>query len=68
MENQEQQVLYHLRKIGPITAIDALRQYGCFRLAARIKNLRDAGHHIETTRININDKIIAQYSLIGEAK
>ncbi len=40
------QVLHHLRRHRSITALEALRLYGCFRLAARIKDLKDAGHKI----------------------
>lgn len=51
-------------KQGPVTAIDALNGCNCFRLAARIKDLRDAGHEIETeTRTLANNKTIAVYHL-----
>ena len=46
-----------------ITAIDALEKAQCFRLAARIKNLRDAGHDIETKRESKNGKSYARYWL-----
>ena len=39
----------HLKRKGAITPMVALREYGCFRLAARIGELREAGHSIETT-------------------
>lgn len=38
----------HLRKRGTITAVEALITYRCFRLAARIKDLRDKGLNIVT--------------------
>lgn len=50
-------------KSGPVTAMDALQKAGCFRLAARIADLRQAGHHIETETIEVNGKHIAQYTL-----
>ena len=51
-------------KRGPLTAVDALNGCGCFRLAARIKDLRDAGYQIETKTLELpNGKHIAQYSL-----
>ena len=51
-------------KTSPITAIDALEGCGCFRLAARIKDLRDAGHQIERKTVELsNGKHIAQYTL-----
>lgn len=65
--SQEQMILQHLRK-NPITPKQALSSYGCFRLAARIKRLRDAGHHIETKRLRIDEYTeVAQYFLIKEA-
>jgi len=56
-------ILAHLKR-GPITAIDALNRYGCFRLAARIKDLRAQGYDIETRNLDLpNGKTVAQYFL-----
>jgi hypothetical protein len=56
-------ILEHMKR-EPITAIEALTQYGCFRLAARIKDLREEGYEIETTTLELpNGKSIAKYSL-----
>jgi len=60
--SQCEQILGML-KSGPVTAMDALQKAGCFRLAARIADLRQAGHHIETETIEVNGKHIAQYTL-----
>lgn len=48
-----------------LTAVEAFRQFGCFRLAARIEELRKAGHAIETEWINDRDsgKRYARYRL-----
>lgn len=60
---QEAWILSALQQ-GPITAIDALNGCGCFRLAARIKDLRDAGHNINTTTLDLpSGKRVAQYSI-----
>lgn len=48
-----------------ITALDALNMFGCFRLSARIANLKDQGMDIVTDMVNINDKRIARYTLNG---
>ncbi len=48
---------------GPVTAMDALQEAGCFRLAARIADLRQQGHNIKTETIVVNGKHIAQYQL-----
>ena len=51
-------------KQGPLAAIDALQGCGSFRLAARIKDLRQAGHEIETNHITTpSGKTVAQYIL-----
>jgi hypothetical protein len=46
-----------------ITPLDALNMFGCFRLSARIANLRDEGLPIVTDMVTINDKRIAKYYL-----
>ena len=48
MPSQNQKILDHLRNRGPITPMDALKLYGCFRLAARINELRRMGIVIKT--------------------
>lgn len=51
-------------KHGPVTPIDALNGCGCFRLAARIRDLRDAGHQIETRDLHLpNGKVVVEYHL-----
>jgi hypothetical protein len=60
---QNQWILDSLKR-GPLTPIDALNGCGCFRLAARIKDLREAGHPIETKNKNMpNGKTVAEYHL-----
>lgn len=52
---------------GPVTAMDALQGCGCFRLAARIQELRSAGHRIDTQMLDMpNGKHIAQYRLMPD--
>ena len=62
--SQSAKVLYHLQNYGPLTAIEALELFACFRLAARINDLKEAGHDIqmEIKRLK-NGKKIAVYSL-----
>lgn len=45
--SQKQNILSWLRS-KPITQLEASERFGCWRLAARIKELRDDGHNIET--------------------
>ena len=47
--SQRDMILEHLRKYGSITPLEALDRFACFRLGARILELRKLGHPIETT-------------------
>ena len=61
--SQSQWILNQL-KISPVTPMEALAGCGCFRLAARIKELRQQGNDIKTkTLILPSGKIVAQYIL-----
>ena len=49
--------------------MEALREYGCFRLAARINDLRNEGHNIETKTVKFKNRhgesvSVAEYSLV----
>lgn len=50
MVKQTERVLQYLRDYGSITQLDALREFGCMRLGARIYDLKRQGHDIRTTR------------------
>ena len=39
----------HLLNGGTITALEALREYGCYRLSSRISDLRQEGMQIKKT-------------------
>jgi len=61
---QNTAVLNHMKKDGNITAIEALNLYGCFRLAARIYELKKEGFEIVAEQVDIGDnRSIARYSL-----
>lgn len=63
---QTERVLDLLRSRGRagVTALDALSVVGSFRLAARIKDLREGGHDIETQIVvTPTRKRIARYVL-----
>ncbi len=44
--SQKQRILTHLEAGLTLTPLEALRQFRCFRLAARVDDLRGEGHHI----------------------
>jgi len=48
-----------------LTALDALHRYGCFRLAARIDELREEGLPIETVIEKQGGKRFARYRIVG---
>lgn len=41
--NQSEKILDYIRENGSITPLDALREFGCMRLASRISDLKHAG-------------------------
>lgn len=62
--SQALQILQALERGERITPLDALERFRCFRLAARVLELRKAGHPIETRDIHLpNGKRIAEYWL-----
>ena len=64
MKSQNQVIKEHLQEGKSITALEALAQYDCFRLSARIANLRDAGMNIKTDIVETKSgKRVAKYSL-----
>lgn len=46
--SQKSRILQHLKDFGTIEPMTALREYGCYRLGARISDLRHDGYNIET--------------------
>tara|TARA_A100001391_G_scaffold189973_1_gene161904 strand:+ start:200 stop:403 length:204 start_codon:yes stop_codon:yes gene_type:complete len=61
---QNQQILEYLKSGKTITPLIALEKFGCFRLSARIFNLREEGNAIITKNITRKGKTFAEYSLI----
>jgi hypothetical protein len=60
---QSEAILARLQR-GPLTALEALAELQCFRLAARICDLRAEGHDIRTDNVRLaNGKSVARYSL-----
>jgi hypothetical protein len=56
-------ILNHLKDKGSITPLDALNLYGCFRLSARIFEIKDQGYEIITNKVEHNGKKFASYVL-----
>lgn len=67
--NQTEQILEHLKAGNSITPLEALNLFGCFRLSARIKDLRDAGYEIDTEYpLHVDRKRYAIYALKNAGK
>jgi hypothetical protein len=47
-----------------ITSLQALDKWGCMRLSARVKELRDNGLPIATETVTKNGKSFAKYSIM----
>jgi hypothetical protein len=62
-DSQTAQILDHLKKGRVITPLKALHRFGCLRLAARIKDLRNDGHPILKEWETDGHKKWARYSL-----
>lgn len=63
-QSQAGQILRHLQTVGPLTSLDALRLFGCARLAARIADLRNHGYAIKSRFVQVgNNKRVSEYTL-----
>lgn len=61
--SQNQQIKKALNRGEKVTPITALKRFGCFRLSARISNLRDEGMKIKTKFKTVKGKTFAEYSI-----
>lgn len=59
--NQTTAIYEHMKNIGPITPLEALEQYRCMRLGARIKDLKDTG-------VQIKSQWVTHENQLGERK
>lgn len=69
---QKAAILEHLKRFGSIEPLTALRNYGCYRLGARISDLRHDGYEIETEVVTSASRLTgrpvryANYKLKGQ--
>ena len=67
MESQNKMIKAHLDSGKTITAIEALNEYHCFRLASRISDLKKSGFLVDKRMIELpNGKRVAQYFKVYE--
>ena len=64
-DSQTKKIKKHLEDGKTITAIEALNDYNCFRLSARIHDLKQQGMNIqrENVRKGRDNKLVAEYRL-----
>lgn len=68
---QAELILDYIEEFGSITALDAMRDLGCMRLASRISDLKKLGYPIESKVETVQNRwgkncYIKRYSLGGE--
>jgi len=64
--SQNKQILKALQQGRRLTPLAALQEFGCFRLGARIYDLRKEGYEIESELKSENGKQYSEYYLRGE--
>jgi hypothetical protein len=63
-EDQASRILEFLKAGNRITPIESLNLFGCFRLGARIWDLKKRGYQIEREMVKLNNgKRVAEYKL-----
>lgn len=61
---QNAQILDFLKQGRSLTSLEALDRFGCFRLGARVYDLKQEGHNITSTRITTESGArVAEYRL-----
>lgn len=62
--SQKDRILNHLKR-RPLTPLQALNLYDCLRLGARVYELRNQGHQIDTEWVEKGGKRYARYRLVA---
>ncbi len=62
-QSQSDRILRHLVTGRSLTPLGALERFRCLRLAARVRELRDAGYRITTNTVKRNGKQYASYAM-----
>lgn len=64
LQTQANAILKYLQEGNGITPMDALNLCGCFRLSARIADLKKRGYDIVTEKVKVEGgKYVARYHL-----
>lgn len=62
-------ILKYIHDYGSITPLEALKEFGCMRLASRINDLKNQGYNIVSEKVSIKNRYgkkvsFAKYSII----
>lgn len=72
IQSQEKQILIHLKTGKTINPLQALNQFGCFRLGARIFDIKEiikeSGSTIKVKMVLEGNKRFAEYKLVKPKK
>jgi hypothetical protein len=65
---QKSRIIKYIEDFGSITPLEAMRDIGCYRLSARIYDLKEDGYNIVTKTVGVKNRYdevvhVAQYSL-----
>lgn len=64
IQSQASRILKYMQEGNGITPIEALNLFGCFRLGARISDIKKMGYDIVTERVKVDGgKYVARYHL-----
>ena len=68
---QADRIMRHLREYGSITQLEAMQEYGVYRLASRISDLRKAGIKIKRDMVKGKNRYgeatcFAEYRLLED--
>jgi len=63
--SQAVQILAHMKAGQSITGLQALDLFGCFRLPARIADIKKMGYAVNREMIEVNGKRVARYTMEG---
>jgi hypothetical protein len=61
--SQTTDILRHLTKGRTLTPLEALSKFKCFRLAARVEELRKRGHPIDSEIVRVRGARVARYRM-----
>jgi hypothetical protein len=63
--SQTTRILAHMKSGNTITGIEALNRFDCFRLPARISDIKKMGYDVKREMIDVNGKRVARYWMEG---